>query len=73
MVFITEGFFEVAIERWPEWDLIPRPLNSHIHKHIYTYKLVTSPAQVAILERCILVFCNNTNQFIPKQSSRGVL
>ena len=28
MVFITEGFFEVAIEGWPEWDLNPRPLNS---------------------------------------------
>ena len=24
----TEGFFEVAIESWPEWDLNPRPLNS---------------------------------------------
>ena len=21
MVFTTEGFFEVAIESWPEWDL----------------------------------------------------
>ena len=28
MVFITEGFFEVAIESWPEWDLNPRPLTS---------------------------------------------
>ena len=28
MVFITEGFFEVAIESWPEWDLNSRPLNS---------------------------------------------
>ena len=28
MVFITEGFFEVAIESLPEWDLNPRPLNS---------------------------------------------
>ena len=28
MVFITEGFFEVVIESWPEWDLNPRPLNS---------------------------------------------
>ena len=28
MVFITEGFFEVAIESWPEWDLNARPLNS---------------------------------------------
>ena len=21
MVFTTEGFFEVAIDSWPEWDL----------------------------------------------------
>ena len=28
MVFTTDGFFEVAKERWPEWDLNPRPLNS---------------------------------------------
>ena len=27
MVLITEGFFEVAIESWPELDLNPRPLN----------------------------------------------
>ena len=25
MVFTAEGFFEVAIESWPEWDLNPRP------------------------------------------------
>ena len=28
MVFTTEGFLEVAIESWPEWNLNPRPLNS---------------------------------------------
>ena len=28
MVFTAEGFFEVTIESWPEWDLNPRPLNS---------------------------------------------
>ena len=28
MIFTTEGFFEIAIERWPEWDLNPQPLNS---------------------------------------------
>ena len=28
MVFTNEGFLEVAIESWPEWDLKPRPLNS---------------------------------------------
>ena len=26
MVFTAEGLFEVVIERWPEWDLNPRPL-----------------------------------------------
>ena len=26
MVFTTDGFLEVAIESWPEWDLNPRPL-----------------------------------------------
>ena len=25
MVFTAEGFFEVAIESWTEWDLNPRP------------------------------------------------
>ena len=28
MVLFTKGFFEVAIESWPEWDPNPRPLNS---------------------------------------------
>ena len=28
MIFTTEGFFEVAIEGWPEWDLNSRLLNS---------------------------------------------
>ena len=28
MVFITDGFFEVAIESWPEWDLNLQLLNS---------------------------------------------
>ena len=28
VVFTTEGFFEVAIESWPECDSKPRPLNS---------------------------------------------
>ena len=30
MVFTTQGFFEVAIESWPKWDVNPRPLNSVI-------------------------------------------
>ena len=28
MVFTAEGFLQVAIEGWPEWDLNPRLLNS---------------------------------------------
>ena len=28
MVFTTDGFFEVAIDCWPEWDLNLRPRNS---------------------------------------------
>ena len=28
MIFISDRFFEVAIESWPEWDLNPPPLNS---------------------------------------------
>ena len=28
MVFITDGFFDIAIESWPEWGLNPEPLNS---------------------------------------------
>ena len=29
MVFTTEeGFLEIAIESWPEWNLNPQPLNS---------------------------------------------
>ena len=31
MVFTTEGFLEVAIESWPEWNLNPRPLYIYIH------------------------------------------
>ena len=28
MVFTTEGFLEVAMGSWPQWDLNPQPLNS---------------------------------------------
>ena len=31
MEFIIKGFFEVAIESWPELDLNPRPLNSRYY------------------------------------------
>ena len=37
MVFTTEGFLEVAIESYPEWDLNPRPLNSVHYIYIYIY------------------------------------
>ena len=28
MVFAAEGYLEVAIESWREWELNPRPLHS---------------------------------------------
>ena len=28
IVFTNEGFLEIAVESWPEWDLNPRPLKS---------------------------------------------
>ena len=34
MIFSTEGFFKVAIESWPEWDLNSQPLKS-IYLSIY--------------------------------------
>ena len=38
MVFTTKGFFEVAIESRPEWDLNPRPLTIiYIYIYIYNY------------------------------------
>ena len=34
MVFTTDGFFEVAIECWPEWDLYIYYTHIHIYIHI---------------------------------------
>ena len=28
MVITIDGFFEEAIESWPEWDLSPQPMHS---------------------------------------------
>ena len=28
MVLINDGFFDITLESWPEWDLNPGPLNS---------------------------------------------
>ena len=36
MAFTTEGFLEVAIESWSEWDLNPRPLTT-VCMYIYKY------------------------------------
>ena len=38
MVFTTEGFFEVAIESWPEWDFNPRRLSDAWHTQCSTVK-----------------------------------
>ena len=41
MVSTPEGFLDVAIESWPEWDMNPRPLNS-VQRLLYHSRL-TSP------------------------------
>ena len=42
MVLITEGFLEVAIEYWPEWDLNPEPLNFVVCMYVYIYMYITN-------------------------------
>ena len=38
IVFTTAGFFELAIESWPQWDLNPQPpLNSAEALQFYPY------------------------------------
>ena len=39
MVFITEEFFEVAIESWPEWDWNSRPVISFRRSNRMRYRL----------------------------------
>ena len=40
--FTTEGFLEVAIESWPEWDLNPRPKNSFRCSNQLSYQAMNS-------------------------------
>ena len=42
MIFTTEGFFEVAIESWHEWDLNPRPVNSIQTLNRLSYQAMSS-------------------------------
>ena len=42
MVFLTGGFFEVAIESWPEWDLNPRPLIPFRRSNQMSYQAISS-------------------------------
>ena len=41
-VFTTDGFFEVAIESWPEWDLNPRPLIPFRRSNQMSYQAISS-------------------------------
>ena len=60
MVFTTEGFFEGAIESWPEWDLNPRPLNSVQTLSGHEFNSHSEPT-----------FYNNSNfYYFPNESSR---
>ena len=42
MVYNTEGFLEVAVESWPEWDLNSWPLNSVRCSHQLSYQAMSS-------------------------------
>ena len=50
MVFTIDGFFEVAIESWPEWDLNPRPL---IYIYIYIFDMAGHVCPLNYLGRVI--------------------
>ena len=57
MVFITEGFSEVALESWPQWDLNPRPLNS-VQNYIYIFD-VSKSSYKSTYKSDILQVCYN--------------
>ena len=42
MVFTTKGFFEAAIESWPEWELDRRPLNRFRRSNRLSYQAMSS-------------------------------
>ena len=41
-VFTTEGFLEVALERWPEWNLNQQPLNPFRSSNRLSYQAMSS-------------------------------
>ena len=51
MVFITDRFFEVAIESWPEWDLNPQPLKS-----ICTQSQLSTASPISSFVQCHISF-----------------
>ena len=42
MVFTTKGFFQVAMESCPEWDLNPRLLNPFRRSNRLSYQAMSS-------------------------------
>ena len=71
MVFNTEGFLEVNIESWPEWDLNQPPLNSfqktiikttttigHNVEDVYGHKMLYFVSLITFMEVliCKIVF-----------------
>ena len=61
MAFTTEGFLEVAIESWREWDLNPRPLNSA--QPLEPAELSGHEFNSHSLSLCIYPFFNSLNHF----------
>ena len=57
MVFITDRFFEVAIESWPEWDLNPEPLNSiQAMSSICTHRQLSTATPTSSFVQCHISF-----------------
>ena len=59
-VFITERFFKVAIESWPEWDVNPQPLTatpiSSFVQFQFSFRLLPSSVATFVqIEICLMV------------------
>ena len=50
MVFTTEGYFEVAIESWAEWDLKSRPLIPFRRSNRLSYQAMSSTCTEGFFE-----------------------
>ena len=71
MVFTTKGFFQVAMESCPEWDLNPRLLNPFRRSNRLSYQAMSSTRTQSQLYTAtlILLFAQCQISFRPFPSS----